>query len=345
MSASDLTRPAEHGGDLDRASAHFGNPKEGWLDLSSGINPHGYPVAEIPGEIWQTLPSARAQAHLCEVAKAAYGVPQKAALIAAPGAQSIISLLPRLVEPRRRVAVVSPTYSEHSRSWAIAGHEVREVPNLPAAGDLHVAIVCNPDTPTGRLFDNNELLALADDLGVRGGTLIVDESYVDAQPTNSLAQDAPHPALIVIRSFGKFYGLPGVRLGFAFGARRLMAKLEAALGPWPVSGPAIAIGSTALGDKEWTKNMRHQVIDEAHRLDGLLILHGLKVMGGTPLFRLASISNARHVHEGLARLGIWTRAYSFAPQWLRVGLPGSDAELARLDRAMSALANLSPSQT
>lgn len=339
MPMSDLVREAEHGGDLAAATAAFGNPADGWLDLSTGINPYAYPVPEMPAHVWSCLPGADAVNALCEVTRAAYGVPQNAALIAAPGAQAAISMLPRIVEPQRKVAVVSPTFAGHARAWSAAGHEVREVPNLPGAGGIDIAVVCNPDTPTGRLFDQNELLAMADDLGVGGGMLVVDESYVDTLPRASLAGDAPHPALAVIRSFGKFYGLPGLRLGFVFGARRLMGRLETALGPWAVSGPAVAIGTVALDDSAWAKQMRHLIIDKAHRLDDLLTGHGLKVVGGTPLFRLVSALNARQVHQGLARQGIWTRKFSYAPQWLRFGLPATDAETSRLDRALTAISD------
>ncbi|VAW13977.1 L-threonine 3-O-phosphate decarboxylase [hydrothermal vent metagenome] len=342
MPMPELVRGVEHGGDLAAATAAFGTPPDGWLDLSTGINPNAYPMPDLPPRLWSARPDAHALERLCEVARAAYGVAQNAALIATPGAQAAISMLPRIVEPQRKVAVISPTFAEHARAWSMAGHLVREVPHLPRAGDVDIVVLCNPDTPTGRFFDQNELLAMADDLGVGGGMLVVDESNIDPRPRQSLAGDAPHPALAVIRSFGKFYGLAGVRLGFAFGARRLMGRLEAALGPWAVSGPAIAIGTTALGDEAWAKAMGHQIIDQAHRLDKLLTGHGLKVLGGTPLFRLVSLPNALRSRDGLARQGIWTRSFGFAPQWLRLGLPANDAELARLGRALTALAAEDP---
>jgi len=337
MPMSDVVHGAEHGGDLAAATATFGNPAGGWLDLSTGINPTPYPVPELSDHVWTRQPSPHGLSELCDFARAAYGVPQNAALIATAGAQTAISMLPRIVEPRRKVAVVSPTYAEHARAWSAAGHEVREVPNLPDASGIDVVVVCNPDTPTGRVFDHNELLAMADDLGVGGGMLVVDESYIDPRQRQSLAGDAPHPALAVLRSFGKFYGLPGLRLGFVFGARRLMGRLETALGPWPVSGPAIAVGCAALADEAWSKSMRHRLVENARRLDDVLTAQSLNVIGGTPLFRLVSAPNAWRLRDGLARQGIWTRSYSYAPQWLRLGLPATDADYARLDKALTAI--------
>ena len=345
MPSSDLARPAEHGGDLGAATAAYGAPRDGWLDLSTGVNPNAYPVPDLPAYLWSSLPDPRALNHLCDLARQAYGVPQNAALVAVPGAQSAISMLPRIVEPRRKVAVISPTNAEYARAWSLAGHEVREVPNLPRASGLDIVVVCNPDNPTGRIFDQNELLAMADDLGVGGGLLVVDESYIDPQPRQSLAGDAPHPALAVIRSFGRFYGLPGLRLGFAFGARRLMGRLELALGPWSVSGPAIDIGTAAFRDEPWSNSMRFQLVDRAHRLDDILTGFGLKVLGGTPLFRLVSIPNAHRLQAELARSGIWTRTFSYAPQWLRFGLPGSDADFDRLESTLAAILANSPSNS
>lgn len=335
MPTSELARPVEHGGDLAAASAAYGEPKNGWLDLSTGINPYPYPIDDLPPHVWVQLPSPSALSQLCDAARGAYGVSQKTALTAVPGASAAISVLPRLVEARRKVAIISPTYGEYARSWALAGHDVREVPNLPRASGLDVVVVCNPDNPTGRLFDNNELLALADDLGVGGGMLIVDESFADPQPRLSLAYDAPHPALVVVRSFGKFYGLPGIRLGFCFGARRFINRIETAIGPWAISGPAIVIGTAALNDAAWAQSMRHHLVDQAHGLDSLLTHFGLTVQGGTPLFRLAAAPGARRIHQRLAGEGIWTRAFSYAPQWLRFGLPGGDKKFARLEHAMA----------
>lgn len=333
---TDLARPVQHGGDLEAATAAYGAPKDGWLDLSTGINPAPYPLPLVPDEAWTRLPSAGALYALVERARAAYGVPDTAAFAAAPGAQSLLSLLPRTVDPGRRVAVVSPTYGELARSWALAGHEVREVPTLPKAEGLDIVAVCNPDNPTGRVHDAGELMALADDIGLRGGTLVVDESFVDPVPAQSLARESPHPALVVIRSFGKFYGHAGIRLGFAFGARRLVTRLEAALGPWPVSGPAIAVGLAALADDGWARRTRHQLVERAHQLDDLLTDHGFSSVGGTPLFRLVSSPHARRVHERLAREGIWTRAFPYAPQWLRFGLPATDADFGFLKRVLAA---------
>lgn len=335
---SDLANAVEHGGDLEAATAAYGLPKGGWLDLSTGINPNPYPLPAIPDDAWLNLPSAASLQALVEAARSAYGVPERAALAAAPGAQSVISLLPRLVEPKRRVAVVSPTYGEHARAWALAGHDVREVPTLPKADGLDIVALCNPDNPTGRVFEEGELLALADDLGIRGGTLVVDESFVDPVPHQSLARESPHPALIVIRSFGKFYGHGGIRLGFAFGARRLINRLEGALGPWPVSGPALRVGIAGLGDGAWGQRTRHQLADRAAQLETLLTGQGLISIGGTPLFQLVSSPQARRVHEALAREGIWTRRFPYAPQWLRFGLPATDADFGFLERAFAGYA-------
>ena len=115
------------------------------------------------------------------------------------------------------------------------------------AADADVVVVVNPDNPTGRLLPPQALR------GVAARLLIVDEAFIDLLPHEaSLAGDLPDNA-IVLRSFGKTYGLAGLRLGFAIAAVPLAQRLREELGPWAVSGPALAIGATALADDAWLR--------------------------------------------------------------------------------------------
>ncbi|MFX5776764.1 hypothetical protein ABTE06_20895, partial [Acinetobacter baumannii] len=86
-------------------------------DLSTGINPIPYPLPDIPASAWQRLPGRDAEVALLKAARAAYGVPDAAGIVAAPGTQILIELLPTLAGIDDRVAVVGPTYGEHSRTW------------------------------------------------------------------------------------------------------------------------------------------------------------------------------------------------------------------------------------
>lgn len=331
--------PVRHGGDLDVASARYGAPADGWIDLSTGISPFSYPLPELGAALWQRLPSASRMQALREAALRAYGAGERAHAAPAPGAQALIDRLPHIGGGRARVAVVSPTYAEHAHSWSRNGHDVREVTVLPEPRDFDIVVLTNPNNPDGRMFARADLMALADDLGMREGVLVVDECFADVLPHRSLAAEAGHRGLLILRSFGKFFGLAGLRLGFALGPRRIIRRIDDLMGPWPVSGPAIEIGLSALADAKWIEAARQRLVETSRRLDTLVKEFGLAVIGGTPLFRLVECDDAFELHRRLAGEGIWTRMFDDAPHWLRLGMPGSETDFRRLERALATIAS------
>ena len=323
-----------HGGDLAAAEARWGRPAEGWLDLSTGINPWPYPLPEIGPACWARLPDGASHAALLEAATRRWTVPGPGRLVAATGSQALIQALPRLFAPRR-VAIVSPTYGEHARAWSAAGHQVVEISDLNEAGDAESVVVVNPDNPTGRTHSRESLALLAPVLAARGGVLVVDEAFADHEPSRSMTV-APQAGLVVLRSFGKFYGLAGLRLGFAVAAAPLAARLAEHLGPWPVSGPALAIGRAALADQAWHDATVQRLTEASIRLNHILDRGGLTRLGGTCLFTLARHDRASELYDRLGRAGILVRAFAQRPHWLRVGLPASERDEARLAAALSA---------
>ncbi len=325
----------KHGGDLADAEANFGAPSKVWLDLSTGISPLPFPFRLPSGLAWQQLPQANRLTALLRIARRAYAAPGDAPIVAAPGTQALIQLLP-LVCPARRVAIVGPTYTEHALCWREAGAEVRTVNELDDELDADVVVVVNPNNPDGRCWRPSRILASAEALGRRGGLLIVDEAFADVLPEASVASSAGMGALIVLRSFGKFFGLAGLRLGFALGPSAIIERLETLLGPWAVSGPAIEIGAEALSDLSWQARTRDMLHELAIDLDSTLAEAGLTVVGGTDLYRLVAHPAAQRIHAGLAGQGIWVRRFDNAPDWLRFGLPAGRAEHARLAQGLRA---------
>ena len=237
-----------HGGELSTAEGRWGRPSEGWLDLSTGINPVPYPVPPIPAEAWQRLPQYRRTDWLLEIAEEAYGASDDAWIVAAPGTQILIQLLPRL-RPRARVAILEPTYGEHAACWAVEGAAVTSIGSLDKAGTADVVVLVNPNNPDGRITARDSILGVADDLAKRGGLLVVDEAFADVVPDVSVAAAAGRPGLLILRSFGKFFGLAGIRLGFALGAEAEILRLRQLLGPWAVPGPAIEIGRASCRER------------------------------------------------------------------------------------------------
>lgn len=318
----------EHGGNLDLARQRFGGRAEDWIDLSTGINRLPYPVGEIDAHHWQALPSRTEIDALHQAAQHAYRT--TAPVVAMGGAQAAIQLLPQLA-PRGRARILAPTYNEYAPVLSAAGWEVEEVGGLDALAGANLAIVVNPNNPDGRRYAPNDLLALLP----RVGHLVIDESFVDAILELSLASEAGRPGLTILRSFGKFYGLAGLRLGFAIGHAVDIAKLAAASGPWPVSGAAIAIGCRALRDEAWAKATSARLARDCVRLDEMVQSQGWRRVGGAPLFRLYETPDAIAAQEKLAQGQIWSRVFAQNPTWLRLGLPGAEAEWSRLADALA----------
>lgn len=323
----------EHGGRLRLAAAHYEIPLADWLDLSTGINPHPWPVPALPAAVWQRLPETGDG--LEDAAADYYG---NANLLPVAGSQAAIQWLPALL-PRAAVACLAPLYAEHPHAWQQAGHKVRflqqaTLPRALAAATPYV-LLCNPNNPTADRHPRQLVLDAAQALQKRGGTLIVDEAFIDATPAESvtaLAGTADAPNLIVLRSLGKFFGLAGARVGFIFAAPALRQRLAEAMGPWTLSGPARAVARLALADRHWQAEMRATLTAASGELAVLLAPYG--EVRQTPLFATLTLPDAAGLHAHLARRGILTRCFDNLPL-LRFGLPANPSELARLQAALA----------
>jgi len=336
---SGVDEPLSHGGALDAARRLFPDAAKPFVDLSTGINPNPYPLPLLPAELFARLPEADALAALAAIAAKTYGAPSAAHVVPAPGTQILLPLAAGLVRPGR-AAILAPTYSEHARTAALAGHAVTEVGGIAALADAEFALVTNPNNPDGRLLAKDDLLAVAKKLHARGGVLMIDEAFMDVGPPGaSLAAEVSRGNIIVLRSFGKFFGLAGVRLGFALAAPPLAARLAARLGPWAVSAPALAVGAQALADRTWIETTQRRLAQAAARLDAILTASGLDIAGGTTLFRLARTAAASELFHHLGRAGILTRAFPEHAAWLRFGLPGGEQDWRRLQIAMADFGN------
>jgi len=338
----DPSDPLPHGGNLAAAEALYGPPRQGWVDLSTGINPHPYPVGEIGAEAFSRLPDEAAGDGLLRAARDYYSAPGVNAIVAAPGTQALIQWLPRL-RPRSHVCVVGPTYGEHARAWRDAGHDVVEAA-LPeqAPSDTGVLVVVNPNNPDGARHAPGGLIETARRLASRGGWLIVDEAFGDVTPDLGLAAHCQLDGLVLLRSFGKFFGLAGLRLGFALTGPEMAGRLNQAMGPWAVSGPAAAVGARALLDTAWIQGTRETLAAGMRRLEALLADNGLDIAGGTDLFALTHSDQAGALHRHLARNGIWTRVFPDHPAWIRFGLPGAPEHWRRLETALASRPNEAP---
>jgi cobalamin biosynthesis protein CobC len=319
-----------HGGNLAQARRLFPQAPEPWLDLSAAASPHAYPFADLSPEVLARLPEEEDLRRLEEAAANFYGVADASCVVAASGTQGLIQWLPQSLRAGR-VGILGFTYSEHARSWRRAGADVQIFERPDDLQDVDVAVVVNPNNPDGRLVPAMDLADLAAHLASRGGMLVVDEAFVDFLPQSaSLLSVLPSAGATVLRSFGKPFGLPGLRLGFAVGPPNFCAKLRVALGPWPVSSAAIAIGCKAFADESWFAAIRACLAADAEKLDICLAKAGFAIIGGTPLFRLASHAEAAAIFDRFGHAGIWTRRFAEKLEWLRFSAPRDGAELNRL---------------
>ena len=326
--------PIPHGGDLAAARALFPDAPGPWVDLSTGINPHPYPLPPFPASALARLPSPEDLAALRAIAANVYTAPGASHVAAAPGTQILIETVPRLYTPRR-VAVVGPTYAEHAAAWRRAGHCVATVPDLAAAeaAGAEMIVAVSPNNPDGRVLAAADILECSQRLGARGGLLVLDRAFADLEPDPG-PEPRLGPGLAVLRSFGKTYGLAGLRLGFLLADPPLVARVAAALGPWAVSGPALFAGRTALPDTAWLRAAAEACRRDAARLDRMIRRADGRVVGGTALFRTADFTDGPAWFHRLGEAGVFVRRFPEAPARLRFGLPPDKGAWCRLSRVL-----------
>ncbi len=321
----------EHGGQLHRIARQFSRPLSEWLDLSTGINPCGWPVGAIPSQYWQRLPEQ--EDGLTEAAAGYYG---NASLLPVAGSQAAIQLLPKL-RANSRVCVLAPAYAEHAENWRRAGHSLRYVQSDQIDAVLNetdVLIIINPNNPSGECFSRETLSGWHRALAKRGGWLIVDEAFIDCQLQQSLAAEPVREGLIVLRSVGKFFGLAGIRCGFVIAPKTLLTALRSQLGPWTVSAPARYVARQALLDNDWQQATRTRLPQQSRRLRSLLEQYGLQPAGGTCLFQWIETPQAEMIYHHFLQHGILLRLFT-RPASIRLGLPANEAQWQRLEAVLS----------
>ena len=285
------------------------------------------------------MPDPADHDRLVATAARTYRVPSDRDIVAAPGTQILLPLVYSLFPPGR-CAILSPTYAEHARAAMLAGHSIREPTKLKDLEEADVAVIVNPNNPDGRLWPRAAFLALAGVLAKHDGTLIVDEAFMDALDDIESLVNTDAQNVIILRSFGKFYGLAGIRLGFAIAAPDIARSIQARLGPWAVSGSTLSIGKKALADEAWRRMNQLRIAEAAERLDVTLEKHGLQIVGGTPLYRLIRSPRSSLIFRALIESGILVRRFAYRPDWLRFGLPADEESWQRLDSELAAAKKL-----
>lgn len=323
-----------HGGRLIEAASQFNISLSRWLDLSTGINPKSWPVPKIPLDAWARLPEEGDG--LAQAAQDYYGTDK---LLAVAGSQAAIQAIPHLFKPCR-VGVLTPSYNEHAHAWKKSGHQLCALAaaDIDAAiNRLSVLVLVNPNNPSAQQFVKEQILEWHARLSSRNGIVVVDEAFIDTDPTQSLVEFAQQPGLIVLRSLGKFFGLAGARVGFVFAECSLLQRLQSILGPWPIAAPSRWVAMQALRDQEWQHATRIYLLRASNKLARLLSQHGLPPTAGTALFQWVIHQDSDEIYMQLAKQGILLRRFA-QPLSLRFGLPSVASDWRRLQNALQGLA-------
>lgn len=323
----------KHGGRLRVAAQQYSIPLAHWLDLSTGINPNGYPIPDIPASVWQRLPEE--QDELIPAAQTYY---QCQSLLAVAGSQAAIQSLP-LLRPTGITGILTPSYAEHAHAWHKAGHQTRAL--APAEIDLIIhqldtLVLVNPNNPSACVFTQAQCLLWLDTLNKKNGWLIIDEAFIDCTPELSLSALAPLKGLIILRSIGKFFGLAGLRAGFVLAEPPILKALNELLGPWTLSNPSRFVTTHALQNNAWQEQTCKQLKQQSQRLNRLLTQYQLAPTGSSQLFQWIQTEHARQIHYALAQQAVFTRLFSH-PASLRFGLPANETEWQHLEKALQTL--------
>ncbi|GGB98078.1 threonine-phosphate decarboxylase [Marinobacterium zhoushanense] len=324
----------EHGGGLNAAAERYRIPRSQWLDLSTGINPQGWPVPAIPGEVFARLPEADDELEMA--AAAYYGSDQ---LLPLAGSQQAIQLLPRLRKAlcgSARVGVLTPGYAEHRHHWQLHGHRVLGLSVLQIEiqlPQLDVLVLINPCNPSSCSFPREQLERWHRQLAARGGWLVVDEAFIDATQEQSLIGPVIPEGLIILRSLGKFFGLAGLRVGFLFADAELREAVANEMGPWALAHPSRWLATRALLDRQWQRQAQASLHHQQRRLVQLLQQYFAQPVRSTSLFAWVATEQAGAIQQRLALGAVLVRRFD-DPPGLRFGLPGTEAQWRQLERVL-----------
>ncbi len=314
-----MTKKRDHGGGLDAAINQYGGVRNIWVDLSTGINPNPYPIPDIPPHYWHVLPDEKSQEALLQAARKFWNVPDGASIVPASGVSALIAMLPTLTT-KSQVSILNPTYNEFAGAFTGQGWLLQN--------QAPVQVRVHPNNPDGRIFSRAEIARQHDQL------TIIDESFCDICPEKSMVDLAEKSNYIILKGTGKFWGLAGLRLGFAITTPELAQKINQQLGPWNISGPAQFIGQKALSDQVWVGDTRQNLAVMTKQLRDVLSQNGLTPIGGTDLFQLAQTPSAKDLHIHLCKNHILTRIFPYSSKWIRLGLPANNIELLQLNDAL-----------
>jgi len=337
-----VNRHEIHGGQVYQLAKQLRRSVGTLIDFSASLNPLG-PSASVvramrdavnecqhyPDPYSEDLRLCLAQEH---------GISEESFLLG-NGSAEIIRILPKALT-LRYACIVGPTFGEFEHSLRLAGVRCigvdavsaqRYAPPLEklygvleewrldsvkkgrkAGMHNHAVFLCNPNSPTGRRITLRDLRQIVSDVHRIGCWVIVDEAFVDWCPSHSLMKDiSTSPRLLILRSFTKFFAIPGIRLGYVVGGPAVVESIRKYLPPWSVNHVAQAAGVAALADSRFRQRSQQFMQQERPRLIAQLRrISGLRVIPSQANFVMVEVSSGsctQNIVERLQAEGILVR--------------------------------------
>ncbi len=302
-----------HGGNIQEVCALYGLEPGNLLDFSANINPLGYPptLSKILNEGLSLIlhyPDINCTNLRRTIARKIRHKEEE--ILLGNGSTEHIYLLPRAFRPARGL-VFDPTYSDYVRALTLVGASVErlissektsfksDLKNVVLTEErFNIIFLCNPNNPTGNLVEKEEILHLAE---VQSQCLIVvDEAFMDfvedAQKYSVLPEAGRVKNLIILRSMTKFFGYPGLRLGYMVAHPEVINQLYEHKEPWTVNALAQLAGEAALKDEDFVFKSREYVVSEKQ-----FLYKSLSQMGGvSPSQPTVNFITSKITHDGLS---------------------------------------------
>ena len=326
----------QHGGQLERIKKENPDQLLPWVDLSTGISPLSYPVESGVMDSFTELPQCSEA--LKKAAMEYYG---SRGLLLTPGSMWSIQNLPLLrrllcSNDQRPVLIPKQGFNEHKKAWLSWGYQIEQYDDIPNSHQLRASQVCvviNPNNPTGKLLEPETLLSMHRELSKHNAWLLVDEAFMDMTPENSLVANAPIEHLIILKSFGKFFGLPGLRLGALIGPEDVLKSASKLLNDWSINSAAQKIAMSAWQDQTFHYQAKFYINGGYERLSSMLNKLGYQTQG-TKLFQTYYCADAQFLYRHLLEYGIYVRLLD-DKSGIRFALPKEQTHWERLEQVLS----------
>ena len=304
-----------HGGDIWGFSRKYNIPLEEVLEFSGPINflgpsPKAMEAVKQNAKLIKFYPDPNPVEFKKEIAKyVGCGIQEKNVLLG-NGSIELIYLITEILPRGHKAVIPVPSFSEYEKATLrVSGDPIFvQLPNdfsldldkikKAVTNETKIMCICNPHSPSGRLYSKVELLELVNFCDKKDIIFSIDENYIefdDKSLSNTLAgMVKDFENLFVIRSVTKFYGMAGIRFGYALAAGNRIDKLESMRLPWSINGLACQVTMAAINDTQFIENTKQTIAKNRQTLtQNLSEIPGLYVYPSVTNFILVKILNRK----------------------------------------------------